>query len=190
MNEVSRYLQVVSDNFRALQSQSDIIARAAGCVGESLRGGGTVFFCGNGGSAADSQHLAAELVGRYKCERASLSAVALTVDSSALTAIANDYGYDEVFARQLSGLGRAGDILVAISTSGNSPNVIKALECARAKGIASIGLSGEGGGRMACYCDILIAVPHRDTNHIQEMHIAIGHMICDLVESEFVGGSE
>lgn len=148
----------------------------------ALTGGGKVIFCGNGGSAADAQHLAAELMGKFLLDRAPMSAVSLTVDTSALTAIGNDYGFDSVFSRQLRGIGREGDVLFGMSTSGNSANVLRAFETARDMGITTIGLTGEGGGRMADLSDILIAVPHRQTNHIQEAHIAIGHMICAMVE--------
>jgi D-sedoheptulose 7-phosphate isomerase len=148
----------------------------------ALTGGGKVIFCGNGGSAADAQHLAAELMGRFLLDRAPMSAVSLTVDTSALTAIGNDYDFDNVFSRQLRGIGREGDVLFGMSTSGNSANVLRAFETARDMGITTIGLTGEGGGRMADLSDILIAVPHRQTNHIQEAHIAIGHMICAMVE--------
>jgi len=148
----------------------------------ALTGGGKVIFCGNGGSAADAQHLAAELMGKFLLDRAPMSAVSLTVDTSALTAIGNDYDFDNVFSRQLRGIGREGDVLFGMSTSGNSANVLRAFETARDMGITTIGLTGEGGGRMADLSDILIAVPHRQTNHIQEAHIAIGHMICAMVE--------
>lgn len=148
----------------------------------ALTGGGKVIFCGNGGSAADAQHLAAELMGKFLLDRAPMSAVSLTVDTSALTAIGNDYDFDSVFSRQLRGIGREGDVLFGMSTSGNSANVLRAFETARDMGITTIGLTGEGGGRMADLSDILIAVPHRQTNHIQEAHIAIGHMICAMVE--------
>ncbi|UCH63051.1 MAG: D-sedoheptulose 7-phosphate isomerase [Fidelibacterota bacterium] len=156
---------------------------------EVLRNGGTIFFCGNGGSAADSQHLAAELVGRYERERDALPAVALTVDTSALTAIGNDYGFEDVFHRQLLGLGKAGDLLVAISTSGNSPNVLKAVETARRKGIFTVALTGKGGGKLAAACDQAILVPSNRTSRIQEAHIIIGHMMCQFVEEGLSDGS-
>ncbi|AWK90207.1 D-sedoheptulose 7-phosphate isomerase [Azospirillum thermophilum] len=175
-----------SRNFAAFAEQTGPVAVAAGLMIEGLRGGGKVLFCGNGGSAADSQHLAAELTGRYLHDRPPLAAVALTVDSSALTAIANDYSYDEVFARQVRALGRAGDVLVGISTSGNSRNVVAALEAARALGLRTVGLTGAGGGRMAELCDVCIRVPSTDTPRIQEMHIAAGHMLCELVETAFL----
>ncbi len=156
---------------------------------EVLRNGGTIFFCGNGGSAADSQHLAAELVGRYERERDALPAVALTVDTSALTAIGNDYGFEDVFHRQLLALGKARDLLVAISTSGNSPNVLKAVETARRKGMFTVALTGKGGGRLAGACDQAIVVPSSRTSRIQEAHIIIGHMMCQYIEEELSGGS-
>ncbi len=172
-----------SRNFVTLAESAGLVAAAAGRVIDSLRAGGKVLFCGNGGSAADCQHLAAELSGRYLKDRAPLAAMALTVDTSALTAIANDYSYDEVFARQIRALGRPGDVLVAISTSGNSRNVVAALEAARAIGLSTIGLTGVGGGRMADLCDVCLRAPSADTPRIQEMHIAIGHMMCELVEA-------
>lgn len=150
----------------------------------ALSNGGRVFFCGNGGSAADAQHLAAELMGRFLINREPMAAVSLTVDTSALTAIGNDYGYDKVFSRQLRGLARPGDVLVGLSTSGNSANVVGALEAARGMGVKTIGLTGRGGGRMASLSDVLIAVDHDRTNHIQEAHIVIGHMICAFVEAK------
>jgi phosphoheptose isomerase len=174
-----------SRNFTVFAEQADMIVAAAGLMTAGLRAGGKVLFCGNGGSAADSQHLAAELTGRYLKDRAPLAGLALTVDSSALTAIANDYSYDEVFARQVRGLGRSGDVLVGISTSGNSRNVVAALEAARAIGMRTIGLTGAGGGRMKDLCDVCLCVPSTDTPRIQEMHIAAGHMLCELVENAF-----
>ena len=147
-----------------------------------MMGGGKVLFCGNGGSAADAQHLAAEFVGRYLYDRPSIPALALTVDTSALTAIGNDYGYDQVFARQVSGLGQAGDVLVGLSTSGHSANVIQAVTIAKDRGLTTIGMTGESGGQLADLCDVCICVPSPHTNHIQEMHIAVGHYLCGVVE--------
>jgi D-sedoheptulose 7-phosphate isomerase len=138
--------------------------------------------CGNGGSAADAQHLAAELVGRYRKDRAPLAALALTVDTSALTAIANDYAFEEVFARQIAGLGRPGDLLLALSTSGDSANVLAAVAAARANGIATIALTGAGGGRLAPLADLAIRVPAARSNAVQELHIAVGHILCGIVE--------
>jgi D-sedoheptulose 7-phosphate isomerase len=161
---------------------ADIIAAAGAMMAESVSAGGKILFCGNGGSAADSQHLAAELVGRFLKERQPLAAVSLTVDTSALTAIANDYGYEQVFARQLRAIGRAGDVLVGISTSGRSPNVVAAIKTARLIGIRTIGLTGAQGGEMPKLCDICIRAPAERTDQIQQLHITIGHILCGLVE--------
>ncbi len=159
-----------------------VVDRAALCMARALAGGGKILVCGNGGSAADAQHMTGELLGRFLMERPSLPAVALTVDTSTLTAIGNDYGYDDVFARQVHGLGRPGDVLVAISTSGNSSNVLKAVEAAREEGMAVVGFTGKGGGRMAALCDHLIDVPSSHTPHIQEIHEAVMHLACRLID--------
>ena len=182
MSDFRTYCLTVAKNFEALTELEGVVQSAIEAVEDALKRGNKIMFCGNGGSAADAQHLAAELIGRYLLDRAPLPALALTVDTSALTAIANDYSYDEVFARQLGGLGQAGDVLVALSTSGNSRNVLRAIEVARAKGIKTIGMTGQSGGLMRQLCDICICVPSDRTNHIQEMHIAVGHMICGAVE--------
>ena len=178
-------LEEISGNFIKLKTLSPVIERIAQMWIEALKNGNTIIFCGNGGSAADSQHLAAELVGRYKLDRPPLRALSLTTDTSSLTAIANDYGYDQVFARPLAGIGRCGDVLVGISTSGNSPNVVNAFTVAKEKGIATVAFTGEGGGKMKELADICLNVPASVTNHIQEMHIACGHIICGLVEASF-----
>ena len=146
-----------------------------------------VFFCGNGGSAADAQHLAAELSGRFYLDRRPLFAEALHGNVSYLTAVANDYSYDEVYARLISANGRREDILVAISTSGNSKNIIRAIEAANAAGLITVGLTGETGGAMKTLCRYLINVPSRDTPRIQESHILVGHIICELVEKHLFG---
>lgn len=151
----------------------------------ALNEGNKILFCGNGGSAADAQHLAAELVGRFVKERESLSAIALTTDTSILTAIANDYSYDDVFSRQVAGLGQAGDVLIGISTSGNSKNVVKAIELAKQKGLKTVAFTGEGGGKLGALCDAVIAVPSKTTARIQEMHILVGHIVCELVEEDY-----
>jgi D-sedoheptulose 7-phosphate isomerase len=182
MSAFRTYCSTVAKNFEALMALEDVVQGATDAIVHSLRDGHKVLFCGNGGSAADAQHLAAELMGRYLIDRAPLPALALTVDTSALTAIANDYSYDDVFARQLRGIGQAGDVLVGISTSGNSRNVLRAIEASRDKAIKTIGLTGQSGGLMRQLCDVCICVPSDRTNHIQEMHIAIGHMICGEVE--------
>jgi D-sedoheptulose 7-phosphate isomerase len=184
MSVVCGYCATAVTNFAALADREATILAAAATIVVALRAGGKVMLCGNGGSAADAQHLAAELVGRYRQERRALPALALTVDTSALTAIGNDYGFDLVFARQLSGIARPGDVLLAITTSGRSANVIEGLRAARGLGVRTIGLTGAGGAEIAPLCDVLISVPSSETSHIQEMHIAVGHMICGIVESE------
>jgi len=170
------------------ENLAERLAAAARLVAEALKGGNKVLFCGNGGSAADSQHLAAELVGRYRRNRPGLAALALTADTSALTAIGNDFGFDEVFSRQVEALGRPGDVLVAISTSGRSPNVLRAVEAARALGLKTVGLAGRDGGRLAGLVDLALVVPSEDTARIQECHITLGHILCDLVEAELADG--
>ena len=164
--------------------QQALIARAAALIAGALRAGGKVLLFGNGGSAADAQHLAAELVGRYLKDRAPLPAIALTANSSNVTAIANDYGYDAVFARQVEALCEPGDVVLAISTSGDSPNVAAAVDVARAAGAASIGLTGAGGGKLREACDVCIRFPSDDTPRIQEGHTLIGHILCEIVENE------
>lgn len=173
------------DVFGKTMEQMDVIQLMAERCKTALAAGNKVLFCGNGGSAADAQHLAAELIGRFQKERRSLASVALTTDTSILTAVANDYGYDEVFARQVEGLGRAGDVLIGISTSGNSANVVKAALKARDTGMHTIAFTGEGGGKLKEICDITFAVPSKVTARIQEMHILVGHIICELVEEEY-----
>lgn len=160
------------------------LEQAAKKIYNCLNSGGTVFFCGNGGSAADAQHLAAELQGRFFLERRAFSAIAITTNTSILTAIANDYGYSKVFVRQIEGLGRKGDILVGISTSGNSRNIIEAFNYARKNGIVTIAFTGRTGGKMAELSDIHLNVPSESTPRIQEAHIMIGHIICEIVEKE------
>ena len=168
----------------SLRTLNDDVLRAGRMASESLRQGGKILFCGNGGSAADCQHLAAELTGRFIKDRRPLAAMALSTDSSALTCIGNDYSFDEVFSRQIAGLGRAGDLLVGISTSGNSPNVIRAVEEARKLKINTLGLLGRDGGHILSQCDHSIVVPSSTTARIQEAHILIGHTLCGLIEHE------
>jgi D-sedoheptulose 7-phosphate isomerase len=158
------------------------LASAAELMIACLQGGGTVYFCGNGGSAADAQHLACELAGRYLMDRPALAAVALTTNSSSLTAIGNDFGYDAVFARQLEGLGAPGDVLVAITTSGRSASVLDAVQMAHTRGMTVIGMTGPLGRRFAGLCDHALVAPGRSTPRIQEAHIALGHALCELVE--------
>jgi D-sedoheptulose 7-phosphate isomerase len=161
------------------------ILRVASYMIDALENGRKVIFMGNGGSAADAQHLAAELVGRFTRERKGLASVALTTDTSILTAIANDYGYDQVFSRQVEALAQKGDVVVGISTSGNSPNILKAMEVASEKGCILIGFAGGKGGKLYENTDLCITVPSLTTARIQEMHILIGHVLCDIVEEYF-----
>lgn len=156
------------------------------CV-ELYKGKNKTILAGNGGSAADAQHIAAELVGRYGFDRPSIPSLALTTDTSNLTAIGNDYGYDKVFSRQLEGMGQEGDIFFGISTSGNSKNIINAFEVAKQKGIKTVALVGRDGGEMAKMADIALVVPSDSTPRIQESHILIGHIICDIIEKEIFG---
>ena len=167
-----------------LHALDDQVLQAGILATHSLQQGGKLLFCGNGGSAADSQHLAAELTGRFIKDRRPLAAMALSTDTSALTCIGNDYSFDEIFARQVVGLGRKGDVLIGISTSGNSRNVIRAVEEAKKLGMVSIGLLGRDGGQLKSLCDHSIVVPSDVTARIQECHILIGHTLCGMIEQE------
>lgn len=160
----------------------DVIQAVAAELIAAVQAGGKLLFCGNGGSAADCQHIAAELTGRFILDRRPLPALSLTTDTSALTCIGNDYSFDDVFSRQVQGLGRPGDVLVGISTSGNSENVIRAVTSARAQGLRTVGLLGRDGGKLKALCNHSIVVPSSTTARIQEMHILIGHTLCGLVE--------
>ncbi len=166
---------------------ADVVLLIAEKFAETFRQGGKILLFGNGGSAADAQHVAAELVGRFTRERTALPAIALTTDTSILTALGNDYGYDSVFRRQVEALAKSGDLVVGISTSGNSPNVLGALEWAKAHDIATIGVTGKDGGAMPALCDVCFIAPADETARIQEIHIAAWHAICDLVEAEVAG---
>jgi D-sedoheptulose 7-phosphate isomerase len=166
----------------------ETVRQVAAAMTGALRSGGKVFFYGNGGSAADAQHLAAELAGRYLLNRQSLAAWTLTNNMSALTAISNDYSFDEVYSRQLQGLGVAGDVAFGISTSGNSPNMLRAAESAREKGMITVGLTGATGGKLRSLADYCICIPSGDTPRIQEAHILTGHILCELIETELCGG--
>ena len=189
-DKIKKYLQQVSKNFLLLEKQKDNIESATNLVLETLKNKNKVIFCGNGGSAADSQHLAAELMGRYKIDRAPLPSIALTVDTSSITAIANDYGYENVFSRQLEGLGVKGDVLIAISTSGKSKSILEAIKKAKEMNIKVISLTGENISEMNKNSDICINTPSNQTNHIQEMHITIGQLICGLVEEKLFKKNE
>lgn len=162
------------------------VLKSAKLIFSSLQEGRKIILCGNGGSASDAQHIAAEFIGRYKQERASLPAIALNTDTSALTAIANDYGYENVFKRQFEGLFNEGDVLVTFTTSGNSENIIKVLESANQLGCKSICFTGESGGRCSELCSIPIKIPSETTAFIQEMHIICGHIICDIIDNSII----
>ena len=162
-----------------------VVQQVATSITEALRKGNRVYFCGNGGSAADAQHLAAEFSGRFYTDREALPAEALHCNTSYLTAVANDYSYDVIYARLIKGIGAKGDFLVGLSTSGNSTNIVKAFEVARAKGIFTVGFTGEHGGKMKELSDFLINVPSNDTPRIQESHIMLGHIMCQLVEEQY-----
>jgi len=161
---------------------TDKVVDIARTMALCLARGGKLLFCGNGGSAADAQHLAAEFVNRFMLERPPLPAIALTTDTSILTAIGNDYGFDQTFSKQVQALGREGDVLVGVSTSGNSANVVRAFKAARDKNLTTVGMGGATGGEMAAYCDHLLLAPTKSTPVIQEVHIAIGHLMCRLVD--------
>jgi D-sedoheptulose 7-phosphate isomerase len=163
------------------------VAAATQMVRDTLRGGGTLFFCGNGGSAADAQHIATEYTVRYLRTRRALRAVALTTDTSALTAAGNDFSFDEIFSRQLEALGRAGDLLIVHTTSGNSPNCLRAVATARSLGLRSLALTAKDGGRIAGAADLTLIVPTDRTDRAQELHLAIQHAICDAVDAEVAG---
>ncbi len=193
----NKYLKTKNDIKNIIQKSIDLkrqlledeyytkkIHIASNIVTNTFKSGRKVFFCGNGGSAADAQHLSTELSGRFYLDRAPLFAEALHVNTSFLTAVANDFGYEEIYARMVQAKGSEGDVLVGISTSGNSPNIIRALQQAKEQKLITIGMTGETGGKMAEYCDVLLNVPSTDTPRIQECHILIGHIICELVERE------
>jgi D-sedoheptulose 7-phosphate isomerase len=179
VDETSEHIEVARKTFMALPAA---FGQWLDVCADSIRDGGKILFFGNGGSAADCQHLATELTARYISDRKAIAAIALTTDSSALTAIGNDMGFEKLFARQIEALGREGDIAVGISTSGNSPNVLEGLKAARAAGLVTVGLSGRDGGKMHDFCDIILVVPSNTTARIQEMHITLGQMLCGALE--------
>ena len=163
-------------------TMSEAIADCADRIASALFGGGKLLLCGNGGSAADCQHIAAELTGRFRANREALAAISLTTDTSALTAIANDFGFEQVFARQVEALGRAGDVLLAVSTSGRSPNVLLAARMAKSRGMLVIALTGPKADALGELADLVLTVPGATTDRIQELHITVGHILCDLIE--------
>ena len=180
--EFEAHLKTIQAVMGSMEASLEV---AATLLVDTLKRGNKVLLCGNGGSAADAQHIAAELTGRYKSERRGLPAIALTTDTSALTAISNDYGYAKVFDRQVEALANKGDLLIGISTSGNSDNILSALTTAKALGCTIIGLSGRDGGKMNDLCDVNLVVPSDDTPRIQEIHILLGHTLCQIVDDAF-----
>jgi len=177
----SNHQKVVAETLECTQQMIFVLGSS---IANALENGGTLFWCGNGGSAADSQHLAAELVGRFNKDRKALSSIALTTDTSVLTCVANDYSYEDVFSRQLEALARSGDVLVVISTSGQSENVIRAIKTAKEIGLTTIALLGKDGGKAKSLVEHALVVPSDSTARIQEVHILIGHILCDLIEQE------
>ncbi len=182
--KISEHINVIEE----LRPQASQLAELGQHTMDCLEGGGKVLWMGNGGSAADSQHLAAELVGRFSRERRALASIALTTDTSILTAVGNDYGYEKIFARQIDALCQPGDIVIGISTSGNSPNVLEALRLARERAATTVGFTGGDGGAICDAVDYCFIVPSRVTARIQEAHILMGHLLCDWVEAAFVDG--
>ena len=185
MKSINETFNEISDNFINLSKNSIIqIEETSNLIIASLQRGGKIMFCGNGGSAADSQHLSAELVGRYMLNRKPLASIALSTDTSVITSISNDFSFDDIFSRQIEAIGKEGDILYAISTSGKSKNIISALKTARGLKIKTIGITGSDESNFKDFCDIIISVPATRPDRIQEMHIAIGHVICEILESK------
>ncbi|MCG6862863.1 MAG: D-sedoheptulose 7-phosphate isomerase [Chromatiaceae bacterium] len=184
MSRVERHIDDHLRTIETLRSQVKVIEEISHLLGTCIRDGGCIFWLGNGGSAADSQHLAAELVERFELERPGIRSVALTTDTSALTAIGNDEGFVRIFARQVEALTRPGDLVIGISTSGNSPNVLAAMQSARNLGLRTIGLSGRDGGKLTALVDLCLVVPSDNTARIQEAHILVGHILCDLAEQQ------
>ncbi len=183
--DIKEYLDQASIVTQSAKVMARDIAKSAQACIETIARGNKIIWCGNGGSAADAQHMAAELMGKYKKDRAPLPSISLTVDTSAITAIGNDYGFEHVFSRQLMGIGDAGDLLMCISTSGNSANIVEAVKTATDMGITTVALTGDTGGRIADMVNILLNVPSTETNHIQEVHLKIEHMICGFIEDAF-----
>lgn len=184
---IERIQQIASESIEAkrsfFDSHAELVARAADLIIVSIKAGGKVLIFGNGGSAADAQHIAAELVNRLNYDRPPIAAIALTTDTSILTSVGNDSSFDQLFERQLRALGQPGDVALAISTSGNSPNVLRAAAAARENGIKTIALAGRDGGQLAAAVDVALVVNSRSTQRVQETHITIGHILCELVEA-------
>jgi D-sedoheptulose 7-phosphate isomerase len=182
---VRSHLRGLADTARAAEALVDDVARIGAWIVDALASGGTLYFCGNGGSAADAQHLAAEYVVRFARARKALPAVALTVDTSVLTAAGNDFGFDEIFARQVAALGRPGDVLILHSTSGRSPNLLRAAEVAKSRGLRTVAFLARDGGPLRAVVDLAVVVPTDVTAHAQEIHLALGHAVCDEVDRLF-----
>lgn len=187
-SEVSAALSARAGLFARAQEMGPAVFDAAGVIVRALRGGGMVWACGNGGSATQAQHFVAELVGRFKRERSALRAFCLSDNTATLTAVANDYAFEDVFARQVRGIARPGDVLVALSTSGNSENVVRAAAAAREEGVVVVALTGAGGGRVAGLADVALRVPDAETALIQEVHLVVIHLLCDIVEGVLADG--
>jgi D-sedoheptulose 7-phosphate isomerase len=189
-DQITRLIQAsifVKQQVLSSKSIHETVDKCIRVITAAFKSGNKILFCGNGGSAADAQHLAAEFSGRFYIDRDALPAEALHVNTSYMTAVANDYSYDVVYSRMIGGIGKKGDVLVGLSTSGNSVNIIKAFEVAKEKGMVTIGFTGETGGKMKGLCDLLLNVPSSDTPRIQETHMLLGHIICQLVEQEYFG---
>jgi D-sedoheptulose 7-phosphate isomerase len=189
---IAAHLKLSRDALERAGSDANLLDTArkiADVIAASLRAGNKLLLAGNGGSAADAQHIAAEIVGRYKKDRPAYAALALTTDTSALTAIGNDYGFEQVFARQLEGLGRRGDVLLALTTSGRSPNILAALKTARQHGLITVGFTGAKGTALGASCDHLLVAPSEDTAVIQQIHMAFAHGICEVIEQTLMKGS-
>src|SRR5689334_6222679 len=188
MNQIKDIIKASIDVKQQVMENEDLVAtieKVVEVIVSSLQNKGRIYFCGNGGSAADAQHLAAEFSGRFYTDRKALPAEALHCNTSYLTAVANDYSYDMVYARLIEGIANKGDVLVGLSTSGNSGNIVKAFEAAKEKGIVTVGFTGEGGGKMKSLSDFLLDIPSKDTPRIQESHITLGHIVCQLVEEKY-----
>ena len=181
-NILSHNLRTHQETIAQLEPLLPEVGRLAEKLWSCLANGGKILWMGNGGSAADSQHLAAELVGRFQTERRGLASIALTTDTSILTSVSNDYSYEQVFARQVEALCRPEDVLIGISTSGNSANIVSAIQRGKEIGATTIGLTGEGGGQLKTLCDLTLAIPSKTTARVQEAHILIGHMLCELID--------
>ena len=191
--DISEIKRIIEDSIATKQAivSGQTLMQTASKIADAItlcyRNGGKVLFCGNGGSAADAQHLAAELSGRFYFDRPPLDAEALHVNSSYVTAVANDYTYDEIYSRYVNGVGKKGDVLIGISTSGNSENILRALKVAKSKGLVTVAMTGESGGKMKDVVDYLLNVPSTDTPRIQEAHIMLGHIFCQIVEEDLFG---